>query len=258
MENIHKKKGATSNSYTIDNKIFVKFVTSWQENHVYEREKLFGTLLEKFDWYPKLIFSDDSKKLLIFDYAGEPLTKENAPEDVLSQFNNIINDLEKLNIQNNDIKEGELLVLNNKLYLCDFGWGTIGNELSCNINLWDYNSGIGKPYGIKCDSTALCRLNIFSNKSTYKDSKRKTGSQSEKPSLQINGNVAKISGYHKFDINKKTKLINFHEKKEKFTIISKVLDDLNKNNNFTFCDIGCSAGLSSFIAYNKIIKKYGL
>ena len=257
MENIHKKKGATSNAYTIDNKIFVKFNTSWKQHQVYEREKFLGTLLNKFDWYPKLLFSDDSKKLLIFNYAGEPLTKENAPKDVIQQFNNIISDLEKLNIQHNDITEGELLVLNDKLYLCDFGWGTIANELACNINLWDWNSGCGKPYGIKCDSTALYRLNIITNhnQDTYKDPNRIAGSQSEVPSLQIDGDIARVYGYHEFAIHKKTKSINLHKKKQKFIAISQVLANLNKKNHFTFCDIGCSAGLASFIAHTKNYKE---
>ena len=101
----------------------------------YEREKFLGTLLNKFDWYPKLLFSDDSKKLLIFNYAGEPLTKENAPKDVM-QFNNIISDLEKLNIQHNDITEGELLVLNDKLYLCDSDGALLEMNLPA-ILIWD-------------------------------------------------------------------------------------------------------------------------
>ena len=34
MENIHKKEGQTSNAYTIDDKIFIKFNTSWKQQKI--------------------------------------------------------------------------------------------------------------------------------------------------------------------------------------------------------------------------------
>ena len=52
------------------------------------------------------------------------------------QLNQIIYDLQKLNIQHNDIKLGqEILVHHDKIYICDWGWGSINNNHSCNINL---------------------------------------------------------------------------------------------------------------------------
>ena len=38
--------------------------------------------------------------------------------------------MKSVNVQHNDIKFGELLIdENNKLYLCDFGWGSVNNQL---------------------------------------------------------------------------------------------------------------------------------
>ena len=48
--------------------------------------------------------------------------------------------METLNIQHNDIKLSELLIKSNKLYICDFGWASIGNELGCGIGIWNCNN----------------------------------------------------------------------------------------------------------------------
>lgn len=150
--------GATSSTYKVKN-IFIKFVTKYIDYNVYEREKYLSTILHKFNWYPKLLYYNDKKKLLIFEYVGIPLTAKNAPNNVFSQFNNILKDLASVNIQHNDIKKGELLINNNKLYLCDFGWASINNDLSCGINIWKGN----KPYGVLKDSSALKRIGIIYN-----------------------------------------------------------------------------------------------
>jgi len=46
--------------------------------------------------------------------------------------------MESVNVQHNDIKLGELLIdENKKIYLCDFGWGSINKNMNCGIGLWD-------------------------------------------------------------------------------------------------------------------------
>ena len=144
----------------------------------YEREKYIAKVLSPFSWAPKLLYSNDKKKLLVFDYAGEPLTKANAPSNVIDQFNIILNDLKSVNVQHNDIKRqkrinpkrskdkptfvpetGELLVLDKKLYLCDFGWASIDNDIGCGIGLWSCKN-TDKPGGYLKDSNALKRVGI--------------------------------------------------------------------------------------------------
>ena len=107
---------------------------------------------EKVDWAPKLICYDSKNKILMSEFCGERLNKENKPKNLDEQIKSILNDLEKLNIQHNDIKYNEeILVLNNKVSICDWGWGSINNNHSCNINLWHGK----KPYGIKKDKDIL-------------------------------------------------------------------------------------------------------
>ena len=38
------------------------------------------------------------------------------------------------------LKLAILIDENNKIYLCDFGWGSINNELGCGIGLWNCNN----------------------------------------------------------------------------------------------------------------------
>lgn len=151
---------ATSLSFVCPN-LFVKYVIRWHKCHVYEREKYLSTILSKFSWYPKLLYSDDSKKMLVFENVGKVMNYGNMPHDLEIQFNNILNDLKSVNVQHNDIKTGEILINeNNKIFLCDFGWGSINNDIGCGINIWGCNNK-NKPGGYHCDSNTLKRLGLI-------------------------------------------------------------------------------------------------
>jgi SAM-dependent methyltransferase len=94
----------------------------------------------------------------------------------------------------------------------------------------------------------------------YKDKNRKTGSQSETPSIRTGNNsdgkkVVNIGGYQIFSLIEDGGII-VNQKKEKFNMISKILNDLYKDkNNKTITDIGCSSGLTSFICQKLGYKK---
>ena len=76
--------------------------------------------------------------------------------------------MKSVNVQHNDIKIGELLIdENKKVYLCDFGMGSINNKLGCGINLWDCNN-IEKPGGYYDDANALKRLKLIYTLETLK------------------------------------------------------------------------------------------
>tara|TARA_B110001452_G_scaffold237123_1_gene216787 strand:- start:910 stop:1431 length:522 start_codon:yes stop_codon:yes gene_type:complete len=160
--------GATSETFVAPH-IFVKYIgdnikgKKWMKCNTYEREKYLSTLLEKFDWYPTLLYSDDNKKFLIFKYAGVPLNIKNMPCDFEHQFNKILNDLKDINVQHNDIKHGEILVDNNKIYLCDFGWGSVNGNMNCGIDIWGCIN-TKKPGGWQNDATTLERLNLVKKK----------------------------------------------------------------------------------------------
>ena len=159
--NIHViKAGATSSSF-VSPHIFVKYIIKYQEYKVYEREKFLSTILKQFTWYPKLLYSDDTNKFFIFQNVGIPVTPNNKPPDLEKQFNQILADMKSVNIQHNDIKIGEILVdENGKIYLCDFGWGSVNNELGCGIGIWNCNNR-KKPGGYSDDSNTLKRLKLI-------------------------------------------------------------------------------------------------
>ena len=165
IKNIHNNvylinQGATSSTFTAPF-IFVKYVIKYQEFDVYEREKHISTLLKDFDWYPKLLYSDDNNQYFIFKNVGVPVTKKNKPDDLEEQFNKILEDMKSVNVQHNDIKIGEILVDdNNKIYLCDFGWGSVDKKLGCGIGIWNCENK-DKPWGYHDDNNTLKRLGLI-------------------------------------------------------------------------------------------------
>ena len=158
MEKLYKeKKGVTSSSFTVPF-LFVKYIIKYKQCNVYEREKYIGSKLKKFDWYPTLLHCDDEHQFFVYSNVGVPVTSKNKPNNLKQQFDKILKDMNSVNVQHNDIKIGEILVnQNGKVYLCDFGWGSINNELGCGIGL--YNGE--KPYGNLEDKNTLHRLKLI-------------------------------------------------------------------------------------------------
>jgi tRNA A-37 threonylcarbamoyl transferase component Bud32 len=111
---------------------------------VFEREIFLLEYLKNnnCDFVPEVIKYDITNKIIMMSYCGSPLTK--LTPDILVQMKNIESTLKIHNVKHNDIKiYSELLLLNDKLYLCDFGWGSIGTDHGCNKGLWSGK----KPYG---------------------------------------------------------------------------------------------------------------
>jgi len=239
------KTGATSYSFCSPY-LFIKYVINYEKFDVYKREKYMSTILKKFDWYPTLLYCDDINHFFVFKNVGIPVTLKNKPDNLEKQFNQILADMNSVNVQHNDIKKGEILMDdNNKIYLCDFGWASVNNDLGCGIGIWSCNNK-KKPGGWFDDSNTLERCCFI--KAPYKDPKRKIGSQSEKPRIKYNGENIRVLGYQDFTINKKTKLIKYNKKNSKFSYINELLYNLNKDNCTTIVDIGCNSGLTSLIA----------
>lgn len=241
--------GATSKTISLP-LFFIKYIVNYKEYNVYEREKHLESILNKFDWYPELLYSDDTNQVFIFKNVGVPLTFQNKPDNFEEQINKILSDMESVNVQHNDIKLGELLIdEDNKIYLCDFGWASVNKEIGCGIGLWNCKN-TEKPGGYFEDSICLERLNLINDK-LYKDPKRKIGSQSEIPKVTFNDDHIIVSGYQNFVINKKTQNIVSFGKKNKFIYINNLMKKLNTDYNcMSLVDIGCSSGLTSLLALN--------
>lgn len=143
-----------SNIYITTDKSYVfKHVTAYLEYDVFEREIFLLEYLKNnnCDFVPEVIKYDITNKIIMMSYCGSTLTK--LTPDIYIQMKNIESTLKRHNVKHNDIKiYSELLLLNDKLYLCDFGWGSIGTDHGCNIGLWSgkkpngyVNFGVNPP-----------------------------------------------------------------------------------------------------------------
>tara|TARA_B000000477_G_scaffold103377_1_gene92858 strand:+ start:1720 stop:2313 length:594 start_codon:yes stop_codon:yes gene_type:complete len=153
---IELKKSGTSKVYKdINNTIVIKKIVKYQDYNVFEREvHILKLLNSKNINIPKLLYYDIKNQIIIMSYCGIPINKQvfQSNNNYKNQLSNIIKELKKLNIKHNDIKHNsEILLLNNTVYLCDFGWATINNNLHCNINLCNKP----KPSGIIDDDIFL-------------------------------------------------------------------------------------------------------
>ncbi len=153
-------RGQTS-KITIDMQkgIVIKYIIAYHSYNVFEREVYWLKYLNEkgYDWCPKLLSSDPEKKTIHMSYVGNPITKSNAPQDWVAQLEKILNDLEKEDIKHNDIKKGEVLVYNGKLYLVDYGWSSKGNDWSCGGII----SKKPKPCHSFHDHTAIKRIEKY-------------------------------------------------------------------------------------------------
>jgi tRNA A-37 threonylcarbamoyl transferase component Bud32 len=134
-------KSATSIVFiSSDHKIIKKKITDiYKACDIYKREKYIYQILDKnkIDWCPKLLEYNDEEQFFLLSYCGERLTIDKYDSNIKKQFQIILKDLSKFDIQHNDIKLNDLLILDDKLYLCDYGWATINNDLAVGINLWN-------------------------------------------------------------------------------------------------------------------------
>ncbi len=66
------------------------------------------------------IFKDHFK----MTYCGEPPTKTTVPENFEEQIIEIISVLKKADVLNRDIRPGNILIHDDTIKICDFGWAT--------------------------------------------------------------------------------------------------------------------------------------
>lgn len=255
IEYIDFDKGSTSNILiSNDKKLILKKINSHNEHDVLKREINILEILNdnKIDWCPQII--NYTSEYIIMTYTGEQLCLNNIPNDYKSQMQKILDDLDKLNIQHNDIfhsiEKVNLTVNNNKLYLIDYGWSSIDNDFSCKIGINDEK----KPCGIFLDKDTIQKLDLIFNEKQKRlhisTRRNERGSQKEIPTLKINGNNIIIGGYQIFSINIKTGQLNIVSKPEKYKKMGDVLETLYDHKEKSVIDIGCSSGLVSFILNN--------
>ena len=152
-------RGATSSVYESEDGLLVlKMIKKYNEYDVYDREKMLLQRLQGYKWCPELVQSDDENKWLLLEHCGTPMhladisTLDKA--DLCAQFSSILADLEKEEVQHNDIKCDELLLdSHGNLRLCDFGWGSCRGSHCLAPGMWDGD----KPSGVLPDHNAIIR-----------------------------------------------------------------------------------------------------
>ena len=143
----------------IDNIIIKKeFIDHKRYRHIQDNKKQFQNeinallLLSDYNHFPKLLAYDNNTICIYISYCGTPLSSENIPNDWENQLTTIINNLKDKNIYHNDmicmsnINKGNFCVINNLLYLIDFGWASRNNPDFPNLNITLENINDNKEY----------------------------------------------------------------------------------------------------------------
>ena len=117
---IFKKKYNLSNSTNNNYDIYIeKPYNPIQQQHMNNEIKYLG-ILKDTNIVPKIIYKKNNE--LFLTNCGEKINKNNIPDNWKEQIMNIYEILKYNNIYHNDITLDNLTILNNKIYLIDFGW----------------------------------------------------------------------------------------------------------------------------------------
>jgi len=236
----------TSYIYKYNDTYILKKVLLYNDYHIYERETFILDLLKNngITWCPTILVRDDEQKIMVMNYCGTKLTKENSPSDTMTQMRRILEDLKRFDIQHNDIKVDEILVKDGNLYLCDFGWASIHHNLSCGVGFNKTNLCEIRP-----DSSVLTQIekNIGKDTTIYLSTGRALkGSQSETPTVRRIGDEFHVGGYQAFSLNKES--ITYKSKVHKYNTVSNVLKSL-KSECESVNDIGSNTGVAAYTAH---------
>lgn len=235
-------KGTTSTVWISKDKMYIiKFVVKYDDYDVYKREVFMLDKLNTLnvEWCPKMVEYNDIHKYIVMTYCGEPITKTNKPFDTQKQLLNILEYLNEHCIKHNDIKESEILVHNNKIFLCDYGWCSLNGSWTMGINL----NNCTKPCHNFKDETIFKRIPwLITNTYLNNNRKRVNGSQSESPGINIHNDIIHITGYQTYNISKND--YNIITNSKKLTRQLNILKMVEMGD--TILDIGCSNGFFGF------------
>ena len=114
-------------SESIEIPLYVRKKIRKKENkNILDNEIYWLNKLSKLDFVPKIINTNDMEYTM--DYVGVPVQANNLPDNWRIQVDIILDKLEKNKCCHNDIKNEEILIMNDKIYLIDFQHATITRE----------------------------------------------------------------------------------------------------------------------------------
>lgn len=218
-----------------------------------QREACILQHLSQFSWIPKLFCQKGD--YLLTSYKGEAVCKKNIPFNYTNQVNQIVSDMKLVNVRHNDMSKpytNDFVVLNNRVSLVDFSWGTIKDKLEtkCILNGIHLFAPNDRPHNRNIDNGFKnpdeTRHTIPPCKLKFQQPHR-YGSQSENPGVIFNREITYVSGYQRFDINSDGSFI-FKTHVKKYRYIEKLIKNLFNLGLTSFSDIGSNTGLVSLIA----------
>lgn len=136
--------------------------------HHYLNEIEILPLLDKYSITPKLITFDNDT--LILSNCGDIINNNNIPLNWKEQIYNIYYMLKNENLYHNDITISNITVLNNKIYLIDFGWASFDKPqypyFNLTKNIIDNSNSIFELFNTILNyaiNTRLSNISAFSN-----------------------------------------------------------------------------------------------
>ena len=128
FKEIHSDKNYT---FSHSNKLVIK---RFSNRKLYENEIIIHVTLTDADITPKIIYKNDESKMIIYEYAGNPLHLSEINDNIRNQFKSILNILRYHNIKHNDISKltknifRNILILNGKIKIIDFEYSSINGK----------------------------------------------------------------------------------------------------------------------------------
>lgn len=93
-----------------------------------EKEVYFLEKLSMYDYFPKIINIDKKNKQLEMSFCGDVSKKGQNPNGWKSQLTQIIETLEREDIYHNDMHRENFVIMNDKIFLIDFGCASENHE----------------------------------------------------------------------------------------------------------------------------------
>lgn len=247
----YKKIKSDTSIVTIsrENKICAKKIIKGFEYYIFEREILWLERLHDFDRTPDLIDVDYTNKILVTSYCGERLKKENIPHDWDVQVKYIYSKLQEYGCCHNDIKPDDLLVDDDKIMICDFGWATeFGEPIPAE---WPKSLGLNYAFGTHDFNDLYSMMkSIFDicHAKRQPNCCRTPNMHTDAPNIECKPDGCVVTGYQKYFINENTITpLGGNLTNPKTVALFRFFKDGYMNGK-TFLDLGAANGLFSFCA----------
>jgi len=119
----HVKSGS-SYVYYLKKNNEIKYVAKhlyYKAKEKFEKETFCLDILEKYKYFPKIIYRNKNNNYFVMNYCGKLVNKKNLPKNWNEQIKEIKKILYDNDIAHGDIKSENICVNNNTIILIDFG-----------------------------------------------------------------------------------------------------------------------------------------